>query len=222
MSIVLPLSTGLILISLIILLSRKKGKPLDKETKRLTVLIFVGSCIVALAIGIFPILAYFNVPPSSLILFVPYLEIGLIASLIVISGFYVYHKLNTISKSLRKKRQYLLKKYTDKLTRKIFQELQTEVETKDLQFFKKRSKEVPLFAQGLAENIAKKGNPIIHVASYSDSTFGVERIRPICIDNKNCYNQLTFDEAKVFANKMTEIDKDKRFRKNKVVFYLTP
>jgi c-di-AMP phosphodiesterase-like protein len=185
----------------------KKETPLDKEERAYWIIIIVIG-IIALLIAFF---AWVGITPSSFIPSVFIIE-GVGVVIVVIFAILL------ILRSKNHIKQSFAKKYYKKLERKINEELETEVKNKKLMFFQDKPKVMRAYTEELTDRISKDLSPITREVTKGGTYDREKTIQAVFIASSG-FKSLPFDEAIVFAKKMDELDKNKRYRR-KILFYL--
>jgi hypothetical protein len=174
--------------------------------------------IIAVVFTIFPILQYFNVPPADLVILLPYLKGTIILIFVGMPVFLIYRKRKTIT-------QYFGKEYFRKLQTKIMQEMKLKSSIVDLSLLKTDFTFLQNRVFYLTTNISNR-KPPTRYTYWKGGTLDREKHRQIWyigeVENNGDGQVMTEDDAKKIAQILTEISYNKRFRRNKVLFYLIP
>jgi ABC-type multidrug transport system fused ATPase/permease subunit len=189
---------------------------LDKEEKKYLIISIAVALIIGIPSLVLLFLQWANITPFSLMQHLSYiLSLTLIALAILVILFIVtviFHRRKSIERSFRKR-------FFEKLERKITEELVSEARNRQLgvlrthlAFIQDRAKEVALSIS--------EGNLPITYTCWSGGTIKTEEIWNIGVGDHGNGTIMSRNEAEILAKKMTEISHNKRYRKNKILFYL--
>jgi hypothetical protein len=216
LSIVLPLSAGLIFVWLLIWLSRKRDKRLDKEEKwfviKITIITIIATLVPVVFFGYFQLLQYYGIsPPNLTFLFEPLIYI--------ISGSCFAFIFWSIYKKRKKLSESILNKTLLKLNWKIQRELEEEAKEKCWLAIQKRLEIIPWMATVLARDIWQGLPP----NNYEVSVGGVMGRTDQHYTMVDKYGfAIPIDEGKGLAEKMSQISRNKKYRRNKLLFLMLP
>lgn len=162
-------------------------------------------------------LGYFGVTPSFL---APYAWVFWI----ILGVFIVIVVIALVTRYKKQVKEQFIKKYYEKLERNVKEELETEAKIKNLTYLQKNPSIIPWITPAISQNIMNGLPPITYVANLGGMIPRTEKHFTMVgnIDqHKNYVLEIPLDEAKILADKMTELSHNTRYRKNKLLFYLT-
>jgi hypothetical protein len=120
-----------------------------------------------------------------------------------------------------KLKQSFAKRYNAKVERKIKEELETEIKNENLSTLQKNLDFLKEFIPELTQNISKRlaPNNYEHNISRYAGEHNVIFIGVVGSGGKHGL-EMPLNEAEFLEKKLTEISQNKKYRKNKVLFYL--
>jgi hypothetical protein len=202
----LGFSTAFIFLALLIMIYRKKGRPLDKDDKQYVIISLVVAIALSVIFGIFPILDYYNYPPPNLLPALTIMLYILIICLCTIGGTKILlHYKSPIEKSINNH-------YHERLLKEIGLELEKELIIKNIALDNQWKAEILNdLAKRVSDDIIK--GRILQKGQIS-STYDVYNVPDEgCMKLGGIIFTITKDSAEILAKKMTELYNNRKYRK---------
>jgi hypothetical protein len=201
---------GFIFLIWLLLFRIKKVTPLNKEERALLYAGFIFGIIGV----IFTALQWFNVTPAS---FAQYISIITNIVLVILGLIFLIAVVMIIRQYKRRATEILARKYKDKMQRKIKKELEETAKDKQLTVLQNRHDYLESLANDVAQNVSNGLPPTTYTAAKG-GTMGAGTL--VYVGKHGAI--IPIAEAEIMAEKMNEINKSKKYRRNKVLFFLSP
>ena len=189
-----------ILLALLIMIYRKRGRPLDREEKQYFIIGLVIGIALSVIFGIFPILEYYNVPPPNLL---PALII-LLYILIIGLGIFVATKIFLHCK--RRIERNIKEHYLKRLQKEIGLELEKEATTKNIALAPQEKDEVlELLTRRVCSDIMDGLLPNYDVFKVPYPPNSMKLVYIIFT--------ISQDSAEILSKKMTELYNNQKYKR---------